>query len=430
MTTQPPADLFDGADPVLAAELRQGLDRVEQRLLEIADASSPMLQAAATHLAEAGGKRLRPLLALLAAQFGDPAAAEAVEAALVVELTHLGSLYHDDVMDEAPVRRGAPSANARWTNTVAILTGDYLFARASDVVAGLGTEAVHIQARTFARLVDGQIAETAGPQDGEDPVEHHLQVVADKTASLIAASARLGALVTGAPRDRVEVLARYGEAVGVAFQLSDDLIDVLSESWQSGKTPGHGPARGHPDAAGPAGAGRGRRGGRAAARAGGASAARRRRARRGVGAAARLARARRRPGPGSSSTSTRRGPSRSSCRPERPGTPWSGWPTTSWPVRAEPVPLSAAAPSGPALPDPVRMVVRAGRRYRLSVYGVGLACCAVELVAAAARELAADDRPADDRPGDDRPGDDRPGDDRRRPPRRRPPRRRWRRRRR
>ena len=161
-----------------------------------------------------------------------------VDAAVVVELTHLATLYHDDVMDEADVRRGAPSANARWTNTVAILTGDFLFARASDLTAGLGTEATRIQSRTFARLVEGQISETAGPADGQDAVEHHLQVIADKTASLLATSARLGALMAGAPAVDVETVARFGEVFGAAFQLSDDLIDVLSESGQSGKTPG------------------------------------------------------------------------------------------------------------------------------------------------------------------------------------------------
>ncbi len=233
------ADAFDDADPALAGQLRDALSAVEGRLRAVSDASSPLLREAAGHLAEAGGKRFRPLLVLLAAETGDHADAdEVIRAACVVELTHLASLYHDDVMDEALVRRGAPSANARWTNTVAILTGDYLFARASDVVAGLGQEAVQIQARTFARLVEGQISETAGPLGGEDAVAHHLQVVADKTASLISASARLGALVAGAPRPQVEVLARYGEVVGVAFQLSDDLIDVLSETGQSGKTPG------------------------------------------------------------------------------------------------------------------------------------------------------------------------------------------------
>ena len=232
------ADAFDSADPALSAALRAGLRAVEKRLDEVERAGHPVLGATAVHLSHAGGKRFRPLLALLAAHLGEPDRPEVVDAAVVVELTHLATLYHDDVMDEAAVRRGAPSANTRWSNTVAILTGDYLFARASDVVADLGPEAVRIQARTFARLVEGQIAETVGPLDGEDPVAHHLQVLADKTGSLIAASARLGALVAGVAPTDVEVLARFGEVVGVAFQLSDDLIDVQSETGQSGKTPG------------------------------------------------------------------------------------------------------------------------------------------------------------------------------------------------
>ena len=226
------------ADPSVAAAVSASLALVEDRLRGVVRSSHPLLAQASVHLVEAGGKRFRPLLTLLAAHLGDPDRPEVVEAAVVVELTHLATLYHDDVMDEAAVRRGAASANARWTNTVAILTGDYLFARASDVVAGLGPEPVRIQARTFARLVEGQIAETAGPADGEDPVAHHLQVVADKTGSLIATSARLGALLAGADLDDVETVARFGEVIGVAFQLSDDLIDVLSETAESGKTPG------------------------------------------------------------------------------------------------------------------------------------------------------------------------------------------------
>ena len=226
------------ADPVLAAAVQDGLGVVEERLREVVRSAHPMLDAASGHLAEAGGKRVRPLLALLAARLGDPHAPQVVDAAVVVELTHLATLYHDDVMDDADVRRGAPSANARWTNTIAILTGDFLFARASDLTAGLGTEATRIQSRTFARLVEGQISETAGPADGEDPVAHHLQVIADKTASLLATSARLGAMMAGAPAGDVETVARFGEVFGTAFQLSDDLIDVLSETGQSGKTPG------------------------------------------------------------------------------------------------------------------------------------------------------------------------------------------------
>ena len=233
-----PPSPFEAGDPALAAQVRAGLEQVEQRLREVVASSHPLLHSAASHLVLAGGKRFRPLLALLAAHLGDADRPGVVDAAVVVELTHLATLYHDDVMDEADVRRGASSANTRWTNTVAILTGDYLFARASDLTAGLGTEATHLQSRTFARLVEGQIAETAGPAEGQDPVEHHLRVVADKTGSLIATSARLGALTAGASRDDVETVARFGEVIGSAFQLSDDLIDIASETEISGKTPG------------------------------------------------------------------------------------------------------------------------------------------------------------------------------------------------
>ena len=177
-------------------------------------------------------------MTLLAAQFGDPHAPGIVPSAVVVELTHLATLYHDDVMDEAPLRRGAPSANARWDNSVAILTGDFLFARASDILADLGPGGVRIQARTFERLVTGQIRETVGPRAGEDALEHYLNVVADKTASLIATSGRFGAMLSGAAESTVDVLARYGERIGVAFQLSDDLLDVASDSDESGKAPG------------------------------------------------------------------------------------------------------------------------------------------------------------------------------------------------
>ncbi len=232
------ARAFSAADPNLSASVRDGLEAVEARLREVVASAHPMLTQTASHLVAAGGKRFRPLLTLLAAELGDPRAPGVVDAAVVVELTHLASLYHDDVMDEADVRRGAASANTRWSNTVAILTGDYLFARASDLTAGLGTEATHLQSRTFARLVEGQIAETAGPAEGQDPVEHHLHVLSGKTASLISTSARLGALMAGAPAADVDVVTRYGEAIGLAFQLSDDLIDVLSESGESGKTPG------------------------------------------------------------------------------------------------------------------------------------------------------------------------------------------------
>lgn len=211
--------------------------RFEQRLQEVAVASSPFVTEAATHVIAAGGKRFRPSLVFLAAETGGATDPERVmDAALVMELTHVASLYHDDVMDEAELRRGAPSANARWDNTVAILVGDFLFARASEVVAGLGTEYVALQARTFARLVQGQIAETLGPVDGQDPLQHYLQVIADKTGSLIAASALFGAMVAGAPPSTLDALEAYAEEIGVVFQLSDDLIDITSD--ETGKTPG------------------------------------------------------------------------------------------------------------------------------------------------------------------------------------------------
>jgi heptaprenyl diphosphate synthase len=229
---------IDFDDPALEQAVRDGLDRVEERLRETVANADPFVTEAAQHLVMAGGKRFRPLLALLSAQFGDASRPEVVDAAAVLELTHLATLYHDDVMDEAPVRRGAESANSRWTNTVAILTGDYLFARASDLVADLGPDAVRIQARTFSRLVTGQIRETAGPFAGADPVEHYLHVVAEKTGSLIATSGHFGALFAGASPSVVEILTRYGEVIGVAFQLSDDLLDIASSSGQSGKTPG------------------------------------------------------------------------------------------------------------------------------------------------------------------------------------------------
>ncbi len=225
-------------DPVLEADLRRGLAAVEETLLEAVKSDDAFIAEAGQHLVAAGGKRFRPLFVLLASHFGDPSSPGVVSSAVVVELTHLATLYHDDVMDEALLRRGAPSANARWGNTVAILTGDFLFARASDLLADLGPEAVRIQARTFERLVTGQIHETVGPVGTQDPIEHYLSVVADKTGSLIATSGRFGALMSGADETVVEVLTHFGERIGIAFQLSDDLLDVASESVLSGKTPG------------------------------------------------------------------------------------------------------------------------------------------------------------------------------------------------
>jgi heptaprenyl diphosphate synthase len=225
-------------DGDLGRSLAEGLARVESALTTAVGSDDAFVREVASHLVAAGGKRFRPMLALLAAQLGDAEAPEVVRAAVVCELTHLATLYHDDVMDEAAVRRGAPSANSRWTNSIAILTGDFLFARASDLLADLGPEAVRIQAQTFERLVTGQIRETVGPEPGEDAVAHYLQVLADKTGSLVATSARFGASFAGVDEPLVRALTAFGEDVGVAFQLSDDLLDIVSQDGTSGKLPG------------------------------------------------------------------------------------------------------------------------------------------------------------------------------------------------
>lgn len=227
------------SDTALAVRLQQRMQVVEEALMGHVQSRTQYVTDAASHLLAAGGRRFRPLLVLLAAEAGsDPDAAEVVDAACVVELTHVGSLYHDDVMDEAALRRGADSANARWDNHVAILTGDFLFAKSSELTATLGPDAVRIQAETFARLVEGQILETVPPAEGEDPLAHYLEVVAGKTGSLIATSARYGARFGGASREVEEALTAYGEIVGSAFQLSDDILDIASETDASGKTPG------------------------------------------------------------------------------------------------------------------------------------------------------------------------------------------------
>jgi heptaprenyl diphosphate synthase len=225
-------------DPALEAALRRGLDDVEELLAAGVSEVHAAFGDATGHLMTAGGKRFRPLLTILASQLGSGAGPDVIRAAAVVELTHLASLYHDDVMDGAELRRGATSANARYGNTVAILTGDLLFARASSIVAELGPDAVKVQAQTFERLVTGQTRETVGPAADEDPVEHYLGVLADKTGALIATSGRFGAEFAGCPDEVVDVLVDYGERIGVAFQLADDLIDLASETGQSGKTPG------------------------------------------------------------------------------------------------------------------------------------------------------------------------------------------------
>jgi heptaprenyl diphosphate synthase len=231
-----PPQLRKVVDKNLIKSIQAGLEKVETALLESVTHTDPVANVTSRHLLEAGGKRLRPVLVLLGAALGDANKDEVIKAAVVVELTHLATLYHDDVMDRAPMRRGVPTAHEVWGNSVAILTGDLLFARASQIVSRLGGKALTLQADTFERLCLGQLHETLGPQDNEDPIAHYLQVLADKTGSLIAASAELGVVYGDGPDEYREPMRIYGEKVGVAFQLIDDVIDILSDA--SGKTPG------------------------------------------------------------------------------------------------------------------------------------------------------------------------------------------------
>ncbi|HIY65446.1 MAG TPA: polyprenyl synthetase family protein [Candidatus Agrococcus pullicola] len=216
--------------------LEQGLERVEVRLSEVLRFTDPVADSVARYLKEAGGKRVRPMLLLLAAQLGEGATDEVIDAAAVVEITHLASLYHDDVMDEADVRRGVPSTHTVWGNSIAILAGDLLFSRAASLTAPLGEDVAELQARTFERLCLGQLYETLGPRDA-DPVEHYLRVLADKTGSLIAAAAELGIIVSGADPKYRAPMREFGEAIGVAFQLVDDVIDLSSDP-STGKSAG------------------------------------------------------------------------------------------------------------------------------------------------------------------------------------------------
>ena len=236
--TSLPRQLRKVADKDLLAALEAGLERVEDELVAAVAHTDPIAKVTTRHLIDAGGKRIRPTLVLLCAQLGEAATDEVIKSAVVVELTHIGTLYHDDVMDNAPKRRGVDSAHEIWGNNVAILTGDLLFARASQLVSKLGQKALTLQADTFERLCLGQLNETVGPAEGQDVIEHYLSVLSDKTGSLISASAELGVLFSGADQALREPVRKYGEAIGVAFQLIDDVIDIYSDGKTSGKTPG------------------------------------------------------------------------------------------------------------------------------------------------------------------------------------------------
>jgi heptaprenyl diphosphate synthase len=221
-------------DREVARAVDSGIERLEARLFSEVKFSDELADVAARYLLEAGGKRVRPILAMLTAQLGDGVTDQVIMAGASIELTHLASLYHDDVMDSAPVRRGVPTAQNVWGNSIAILVGDLLFARASKLLSILGERAIQLQADTFERLCLGQLHETIGPKDNENPIEHYLQVLSDKTGSLISASAQMGVIFSNAPTEYEQPVIEFGEKIGVAFQLIDDVLD-MSPPTEGGK---------------------------------------------------------------------------------------------------------------------------------------------------------------------------------------------------
>ena len=222
----------------LLAAIEDGLDRVEDELAIDLRMTDRLADSASRYLLEAGGKRLRPRLVWLTAQLGDGTTDGVIDSAKALEMTHLGSLYHDDVMDSSDKRRGVPSAHQVWGNNIAILTGDLLFSRASQLMSKRGERAMQLQADTFERLVIGQMHETVGPQEGDDEIAFYLQVLADKTGSLIAAAAQCGVIFSNAPEAYEAAVVEFGEKVGVAFQLQDDVIDLSADPEKTGKVPG------------------------------------------------------------------------------------------------------------------------------------------------------------------------------------------------
>ena len=233
-----PSQLRLVSDRELISDLETRMEAVEAAIAAATSHTEPLINSMSSHLAKAGGKRLRPVLTLLTSRLGESQNQDVIDAAVVMEITHLATLYHDDVMDQASKRRGVDTAHLVWNNNVAILTGDLLFARASNIVSSLGEDALKLQAKVFEQLVLGQLHETVGPTPGQAPIDHYIQVLRDKTGSLIALSAQMGALLSGADAAYQEPLKQFGEKIGIAFQLIDDIIDIQSTKEQSGKVAG------------------------------------------------------------------------------------------------------------------------------------------------------------------------------------------------
>jgi heptaprenyl diphosphate synthase len=230
---------LEAPDAALESDIRSRLDRVEEALEKSVQVeSSGLLTETSSYLIAAGGKRFRAMLVLLAGYFGDPSDPRLIPGSVAIELVHLATLYHDDVIDESDARRGTPSANTRWTNTVAILTGDFLFARASEISTELGADVCRLLARTIAILCDGQIREVDSSAKVEQEVSNYLEIIRRKTASLIGTSCRLGGMLSDAPPEHVDVLEEFGAALGMAYQLSDDIMDITATQIELGKEPG------------------------------------------------------------------------------------------------------------------------------------------------------------------------------------------------
>ena len=221
-------------------DLDADLDRVDVALREAVRSEDAFMEEVGGHLVKAGGKRFRPALALAAATaVGGGRGDDVVQGAVACELMHLGSLYHDDVMDDAEVRRGVPSANAKWGNLVAILAGDFLLGRASEIATSLGTEVSAVLARTLVRMCEGQVLELQTAFQTTRTEDQYLRSIAGKTSALMAAACRIGSLVAGAPRDQVEGLTAFGLAFGSAFQVYDDVADLVRTEEELGKPAGH-----------------------------------------------------------------------------------------------------------------------------------------------------------------------------------------------
>lgn len=232
-------NMLDIAHVPLADRLQEGMDRTEARLRGcVTEATVPFVTDTAGHLIEAGGKRLRPLLVLLGAEFGGSIGDHLIDAAAVAELVHVASLHHDDVMDRATTRRGRPTANARFGNAVAVYSGDWLMAKGARIAAELSERSLRLHTQTVERLVEGQLRELVGPGPEDDRLAYYLEVIAGKSAALISAALRLGALEAGARPELIDRLGEYGEQLGIAFQIGDDLIDVTSAQSDSGKQRG------------------------------------------------------------------------------------------------------------------------------------------------------------------------------------------------